>query len=86
MSHFENPEDKRVHSKEVPGCAAVAAYFVMWFAILTPCIMIGWNVGLEGTGIVSNQITWANAFGLAILFTLARSLLLHTAAAIGGNK
>ncbi len=48
---------------------------LVWYAILTPLIMVGWNVGLEPAGIVPSDIGWVTALGLAVAFSLARTLL-----------
>jgi hypothetical protein len=39
--------------------------------VLTPLIMVGWNVGLENAGIVGNEITWTTALGLAVCLMAA---------------
>lgn len=72
----EVEEARRVATAQAGGCGSLIVYFLLWFAVLTPSLMIGWNTGLENAGIVSREISWTTAFGLAVLFTLFRGILL----------
>jgi hypothetical protein len=49
---------------------------LVWYLILTPFIMLAWNIGLEDAGIVANEIGWLTAFGLAVCLTLIRGIVM----------
>lgn len=57
------------------GCFAILGYFLVWYGVLTPAIMVAWNIGLENAGIVSNNIGWWTALGLAVVVSLLRLIL-----------
>lgn len=74
-----NPEPTKQQPQAKPtvatGCGGVLGFLLIWYLFLTPFVMIGWNVGLEPAGIVSNQIDWLTAFGLATVISLIRGMI-----------
>lgn len=58
-----------------PVFVVIIAAMIVWYLILTPAIMLFWNVGLENSGIVENEITWVTAFALAVGVTMIGNVL-----------
>lgn len=58
-----------------PGCLTLIVGLIFWFAFMTPAVMIAWNVGLQPSGLMHNQITWVTAFGLSMAITIFRGIV-----------
>lgn len=57
------------------GCLVVVTQILVWFLLLTPGVMIAWNVGLHPSGLIDRDISWVTAFGLAMAITIFRSVV-----------
>lgn len=56
----------------VEGCSAVIGLMIAF----TLLCWAAWDLGLEGAGVVDNDIGIGGAFGLACLVTILRALLI----------
>jgi hypothetical protein len=56
------------------GCLLLLILVPICWCISALLIMLGWNLGLEGAGIVENDIGFGVAFGLAVALSLVGSV------------
>jgi hypothetical protein len=57
-----------------PSAGDTFFFLAVWYLILTPVVMLFWNVGLEDSGIVDNDINWLTAFALALGLSLLANM------------
>ena len=55
--------------------AVMVVSTIFLFLVLTPCVMVAWNVGLEPAGIVPNSIDWLTSLGLAMAVMILRGIV-----------
>lgn len=56
------------------GCGAAVAMMMAIMFIWTMIIVVAWNVGLYGAGVVDNKIGFWTALGLAFCVNILRSI------------
>lgn len=56
------------------GCLLFIVLFLLSITITTALVFVGWNVGLENSGLVDNEIGWWTAMGIAFLVNIVRSI------------
>ena len=56
------------------GCLAALVFLTTFVTLAAVLIPVAWNVGLEGAGIVANDIGYGTALGLAFCVLILRSI------------
>lgn len=56
------------------GCLLFLILFPALLLLTTVIVLVAWNVGLEGAGIVDNDIGFWTALGLAFVINILRSI------------
>jgi hypothetical protein len=49
--------------------------WVLYLLVITPLIVLGWNLGLQPAGIVDESIGWMTGVGLAFCTVIVRSIM-----------
>lgn len=60
---------------ESNSLAVAVGTLIAYFLLLTPLIMMAWNVGLHNSGLVPNEISWWTALGLTCAVLVVRGML-----------